>query len=383
MKASLRQRCNYSLDTLVRTEVTFGGRTWSAFQVCGCTGLELAVLLAMGLLVYRGLSPWVMGAIIGAAIATFYAVVYATKIITGEERLTYYHHEIAVAATGALIAWALGQPVAAYLDATVLGVGAFLACGRVGCLMVGCCHGRPHRWGVRYRREHAAAGFPAHYVGVRLFPIQVVESLWVAGAVIVGAAMVLRGAPYGAAMAWYVVVYDIGRFGFEFVRGDSERAFPADFSEGQWTALALTWLVGAAELAGLLPFRGWHLAVAAGLALTMLLVAARRRSQADGRHRLLRAQHVEDVAAAITAPAHGDVVRVAVTSLGYRISAGELVAGGRHLRHYTVSGHNAPLSGEVAATLIKLICDLQPGAGGFEILGGTRGAVHLVAYSAE
>ena len=30
-----------------------------------------------------------------------------------------------------------------YLDATALGLGAFLACGRVGCTLAGCCHGRP------------------------------------------------------------------------------------------------------------------------------------------------------------------------------------------------------------------------------------------------
>ena len=35
--------------------------------------------------------------------------------------------------------------VAAGLDAAVLGIGAFLAFGRIGCLNAGCCHGRPAR----------------------------------------------------------------------------------------------------------------------------------------------------------------------------------------------------------------------------------------------
>src|SRR5439155_22019386 len=97
-----------------------------------------------------------------------------------------YHHEIDVMINAALLLWLLGQPLLPYLDLTILGIGMFLACGRVGCLMVGCCHGRPHSWGVRYKQEHADAGFAPYYVGVRLFPIQAVESLWVLSIVIVG-----------------------------------------------------------------------------------------------------------------------------------------------------------------------------------------------------
>jgi prolipoprotein diacylglyceryltransferase len=40
------------------------------------------------------------------------------------------------------------EPIIPYLDVTILVIGIFLVCGRIGCLMVGCCHGKPHRWGV-------------------------------------------------------------------------------------------------------------------------------------------------------------------------------------------------------------------------------------------
>lgn len=106
------------------------------------------------------------------AVIIFLGMVMATKIITGEERLSYCDHEIVIMVVAALFLWLTHQPILFYLDITILGIGTFLFCGRIGCLMVGCCHGRPYHWGVCYRPEHAAVGFPPYYVGVRLFPIQ-------------------------------------------------------------------------------------------------------------------------------------------------------------------------------------------------------------------
>src|SRR5215471_17085213 len=173
-----------NLNRLARTETRVLTRSLPAFQVCGYTGLGLAVLLAIVLTRYLGLSPITMILIVAASVPTFLGLVMATKIITGEERIIYYHHEIAVVLAAALLLLLLRRPILPYLDLTILGVGTFLAFGRVGCFMVGCCHGRPNRWGVSYSAGHAAAGFTHFYVGVRLFPIQLVESLWVAAVVL-------------------------------------------------------------------------------------------------------------------------------------------------------------------------------------------------------
>src|SRR5690349_9699097 len=132
------------LDRLVRAEIRVFGKRRAAFQVCGLTGVALAVTLAMLLVSHQGLSHWVMGALILSAVITFFLVVMITKIITGEEKIIYYHHEIAVMVAGGILLWVLGKPIFPYLDIMILGVGLFLACGRVGCLMVGCCHGRLH-----------------------------------------------------------------------------------------------------------------------------------------------------------------------------------------------------------------------------------------------
>jgi prolipoprotein diacylglyceryltransferase len=371
---------NETIDRLVRPTIHTRRRSYSTFQLCGCIGLELAVLLALGLVLFRGGSPWVMGAIIGAAIATFYALAFATKIVSGEEQLIYYHHEIAVMCVAALLLWALGQPPLAYLDATLLGIGAFLTCGRVGCLMVGCCHGRPSRWGVCYRAEHADGGFPRYYVGVRLFPIQAVESLWVFAAVVIGSLMILRGAAPGAALAWYIVVYDLGRFCFEFARGDTDRAYYAGFSEGQWISLALTWLVVGLGLAQALPFQRWHAVAAVGLALAMLIITLRRRRQGGNTYQLRLPGHVCEIAAAL---APGDAAaQVHCTSQGIQISAGRVDDGVQRTYHYAVSRRQGTLSEAEARTIGKVIAGLAHLDSSIELVRGGQGVFHFVASTA-
>src|SRR5437879_5906393 len=93
---------NNNLDKLVRPHIRLLHRLLPTFQVCGYTGLALAVLLSMTLVIYQNLSSSVMLAIILAAVLTFFAQAIITKIITGEEDLVYYRHEIAVMTVAAL-----------------------------------------------------------------------------------------------------------------------------------------------------------------------------------------------------------------------------------------------------------------------------------------
>ncbi|HEV3050131.1 MAG TPA: prolipoprotein diacylglyceryl transferase family protein, partial [Longimicrobium sp.] len=389
----LRDPLNRRMDALVRPHLRVLGRVRSSFQVCGYTGLALAVAVGAGLTLYRGLSLAVLAAVVATACATFFALAMATKIVVGEERLIYYHHEIAILAMVTLVLRLLGQPVLAYLDVTLLGVGTFLLCGRVGCFMVGCCHGRPHSFGVRYRHEHADAGFARPFVGVRLFPIQLVESAWVLTTVTVGVAMVLRGAAPGEALAWYVVVYDVGRFGFEFARGDASRPYRAGFSEGQWTSLLLMLVVVVAEVRGAIPLRPWHLAAAAGMIGTMAVVAVYRRLRRDARHRLLSAAHIREVAEAVDVlDAHGGsaaphsggrgLVNVAGTSAGILFSTGRNWQPGGEVRHYTLSAADGHLRAADARMLADLLLRLRhPGRDG-QIVHGREGVFHLIVRHA-
>lgn len=374
-------RINSLLDSLARPNIRVVHWRPSAFVVCGCTGLLLATASGVLLVRYQDLSVGILGAIVLTAVATFLALAMITKIVIGDEQLIYYHHEVAILLAVTLLLALLGEPVLPYLDVTILGVGTFLFCGRVGCFMVGCCHGRPHRWGVRYRPEHAEAGFTPYYVGIRLFPIQLVESTWVLLTVVVGTGLLLDGAPAGAALAWYVIVYDVGRFCFEFVRGDPARPYRAGFSEGQWTSLLLMLVVVGAELAGAIPTHAWHLVVTACVILVMITVAVHRHH--DSRHRLLNPNHVDELVDAIErirrprrdGAAHIDVV---TTSAGLRMSVGQTETTAGTVRHYTLSTSARPLSDPEARSVADLIALLRHRPGRTDLLPGSAGIFHLV-----
>jgi prolipoprotein diacylglyceryltransferase len=369
------------LDLLARPEIRVAHHPVSAFHVCGSVGLLLGVGLGVALTSHRDLSLGVLAAIVLIAVATFLALATITKIVLREEQLIYYHHEVAILGTVTVLLALLGEPVLPYLDVTILGVGTFLFCGRVGCFMVGCCHGRPCRRGVRYRAEHAEAGFTPYYVGVRLFPIQLVESAWVLATVAVGVWLVLGGAVPGAALAWYVIVYDVGRFCLEFGRGDPARPYRAGFSEGQWTSLLLMLVVVGAELAGAMPVHLWHLA-ATGLVITAMVAVAIRR---DTRYRLLNPNHVKELADGLdllgTRARDGRHVDLVSTSTGLRFSAGQLETDDGPVHHYALSTSDGTLSESDARTVAGLIGLVHHHEVPGKVWPGRAGVFHVLVPS--
>lgn len=393
----LNEKFNIDLDKLPFSKVYIFHRYLSVFQVCGCLGLALAILLSMVLIMYQGLALWIMPWGVLAVVATFFALVMLTKIITGDEKIINYHHEIGVIIAVAFTLWLSNQPILPYLDVTILGIGTFLVCGRIGCFMVGCCHGRPHHWGVCYRQEHAEAGFTPYYVNVQLFPVQLVESLWVLGIVIVGSAFVLSGQLPGEALAWYIITYDLGRFCFEFLRGDPERPYYLGFSQPQWISLILMLAVIVAELNGVLPFHSWHLAATAALGVTMIVVALRRRYDKSAKFQLLHPQHVREVAEALALVSDRATdasailrqnskpveIHVGCTSFGIRISAGQIENFVEHVQHLTLSSEKRELTEEAAKILFDLILLLKPHTGPREIIKRKHGVFHLLLHHSE
>ena len=371
---------NSCLDRLVRPDISILRRTWPSFQVCGYIGLVLAILLAMTLVIYQHLSPLIMLGIILAAVLTFFAQAIITKIILGEEDLVYYRHEIAVMSVAAFLLWLLHQPILPYLDATLLGVGIFLACGRIGCMMVGCCHGRPYHWGVCYREEHARAGFASYLVGIRLFPSQALESLWVMCIVLVGILLVLTGHKPGTAFAWYVVTYDIGRFYSEFMRGDLERPYMLGFSEAQWISVLLLCIVVYGEVAGLLPFQWWHVLAASVVICTMIVVNLRRRFQSVSMYRLLHPYHIKEIAGVLKRVSH-DIsagIQVERTSLGIQLSYSYIKSETGEFYHYTFSHSSGDMAEDAARVIAKLIMQLKHHRGRNRIVRSRPGIFHLL-----
>jgi prolipoprotein diacylglyceryltransferase len=361
------------------TLVLFGRRVHS-FRACGVMGLLLATALAITLTAFAGLSQAVVAGLLATGLLTFLVLAMATKVLTGNETLIYYHHEIAILLCAAGVLSAFGLPVLPYLDLNALWLGVFLACGRGGCLMVGCCHGRPHHWGVRYSDAHVAEGFPDCYVGVRLFPVQALESLVVLSIVAAGAWLFLQGRAPGTVLSTYVVTYSLARIWLEELRGDGARPYWGRFSEAQWTSMALIAATLFGEWQGRLPWSGWHFAVGLGAAVSMGVLSSTRRA----RRAVLRPRHATEVAGILKTLASSEGrVSVRRTSLSIGISTQSL---GR-LRDaravlYSLSRVDRRLTPGEARALAGLITNLACARGGAELRPelqpGHHGVFHLI-----
>jgi hypothetical protein len=288
----------------------------------------------------------------------------------------YYHHEIAVLGVCAATAVLLGGPVLVYLDATALGIGAFLVFGRVGCFMVGCCHGRPHRWGVRYTcaHAHASESLPVALVGVRLFPVQLAEALIAAGIVAAGLALVAAGAP-GDAFAWYVGAYAAARFFLELARGDIARPHWRGFSQPQWLSLGCAGAVAVLAAAGIVAWHAWDASIVV-IAASMVFLALHRHSRGADARGAVDPRHVHEFVAAVLATATGSgPIQTARTSRGIRISGGT--------SHVTLSGDAAPISPMLARRLGGYAMGALEAPGRPEVVAAEDGVFHVVAAPAR
>ncbi len=381
------------------------GKRCLAFKLCGYTGFLLSFVQSFVLVRHLGLSQLTLLGITGTVILTFYALMMITKILANGEVIIYYHHEIAVIATSAVFLRLTKQPVLPYLDVVVLGLGVFLACGRIGCLMVGCCHGRPCRWGVRYGSDHADAGFPRDLVGVRLFPIQAVESALALCIVTAGWLLLLGRHQPGSVLVWYVIAYGCGRFCLEFFRGDAGRPYLWGFSEAQWISVILALAVSIGASARILPASKWHWIIPASFGIVMVLLAAWRLLDRARRFELLHPHHLREIIGALNHLDHSFsgvsfdgksrryAIHVAETSRGYRFSVGETIATSGPVKHYSVSNSNGVLSVRAVRTLARLISSLQGRPTSCALVEGNAGVFHILlnvagrfpqkAYSSE
>jgi prolipoprotein diacylglyceryltransferase len=366
------------LTRWLRPQLVLFRRPICAYQVWGVAGLLCAIPLAADLSLRRGLELPIVGSLLAGAIATFFGLVMAIKIVTGRETIVYYQHEIAILAEVALLGRLLGRPVLPYLDISAIAVGCFLAFGRIGCLMVGCCHGRPARAGILYGLSHAKAGFSFDFVGVPLLPVQAIESAWVFLIVAADSVWMARGSRPGEAFAAYVAAYAVERFILEYWRGDPHRPYWKGSSTAQWISAVSAALVMRAEFGGRLPFHYWHVAVAAVLAGLVVWNAYR---DTDAR-RLRDARHIGEIAAALSGLGAADPaavnIPVARTSLGICISHGTLRSAAGASDHYTFSRQSPSLTPEQARELATLTRRLRGHSHACLVSRGVTGAWHLV-----
>ncbi len=360
----------------------------SAFRICGCTGLGLGIIAALVLAWHSRLSLGVIMLMAPAGSAASFLLVIATIAVVGGERWVFYHHALAVTGTLVLLLRGLRQPILPYLDVAAVSLAVLLACGRVGCFLVGCCHGKPSGWGIRYGAEHVAAGFPSDLAGVCLLPVQAVEGLWVVVVAVVGGVMIWQRTAPGSPLSWCLIAYGGGRFAFEFARGDRDRLHLWGLSEAQWTSLLLMSFVSACQLVHWLPFAAWQFAAVLAWALVALAFSLSQHGQPMLR-RLSGPNHVREVAFALDHlsaarrfhPADAERVRLQQTSEGIRISASRITIPGGACLLYTLSNAEGEMDLETARALACLIGRLRHPDFRIGLIAGKPGIFHLIMHS--
>ena len=208
-------RINALLDRLPRTNVYLTGAESPAFRAVGVTGFHLAVLTVIGGALLRSLpvSTAVVVALVCAA--SFFVWALLRRAITGYETLVLFEHVWFAGATVVAVLWLLHAPLLPWLDVLAVALAVFLAAGRVGCAVAGCCHGHPSRIGIRYPEDHPVP----RVAGIRVFPVPLIESAGLLVIALAGAAALPWEAP-GAVLVWAMAAYAVLRFGMEALRGD-------------------------------------------------------------------------------------------------------------------------------------------------------------------
>lgn len=109
-------------------------------------------------------------------------------------------------------------------------------CGKFGCLLAGCCHGKAcsPAVGIVFTNVHSQSP-----LNTPLYPVQIYDLI------IIGVAGIFlfwyrdKKRLSGNLMPIYVLLYGTGRFITEFFRGDSARGFIGNLSQSQWFSIGL------------------------------------------------------------------------------------------------------------------------------------------------
>ena len=110
----------------------------------------------------------------------------------------------------------------------------FHAFGRIGCFLTGCCYGvESHNCGIAFTHSEIAPN------GVPLFPVQLLGSALEFILFVLVIIYERRHHKEGKAIFFYLLVYSVGRFFVEFLRGDAARGIVLGVSTSQWVSMII------------------------------------------------------------------------------------------------------------------------------------------------
>lgn len=130
-------------------------------------------------------------------------------------------------------------PVLAVFDASAAGVAFGMGLGRLGCLMAGCCYGKPTHsaLGIVFTDPvaHRISGTP---LGIPLYPTQVLQAVdgFLLSAFLVW--VFLRRRWDGQVLALFCILSGLSRVGWEFLR-DDRRGFWGALATSQWIGIGM------------------------------------------------------------------------------------------------------------------------------------------------
>lgn len=293
-------RLNAWLDGLPRPALFRACCPQPAFLSFGAAGYHAALAVTLGLGLFAGRSVLALLSLSVVCAGSFFGWALLRRLLFGRESYVLLEHLWVALGATAGVSLLLREPVLPSLDVVSLGVATFLVFGRVGCTFAGCCHGLPSSVGLVYGDDHARGGFSRHLVGVRLFPVQILEAIGLA-AIALSGAVALPWAPPGRVFCWVLIAYAVLRFGVEALRGDP-RPRLWGLSQARWMAIAqASFAVLLLERSSPMTPARWA-AVAIVSAAVLALVVARARDSAR-RDRLLASAHVAEVRALVRSAA--------------------------------------------------------------------------------
>lgn len=124
-------------------------------------------------------------------------------------------------------------------DCAAPSIALFHGFGRVGCFLGGCCYGIEWEHGITFTNSIVESAN-----GVPRFPVQLCEAGFEFALFAVLSLFLYKDRFKGKLLAMYLLIYPVGRFIFEFLRGDEYRGFLLGLSTSQLISIVV--FVGAA-----------------------------------------------------------------------------------------------------------------------------------------
>jgi phosphatidylglycerol:prolipoprotein diacylglycerol transferase len=157
-------------------------------------------------------------------------------ILNITEGFVVYGGIIGGIAAGYIYCWRKKINFLQHMDVFVPCIALAQGFGRIGCLLAGCCYGEEtHGWfGITFRHSEFAPN------DVKLVPTQIMESLFCFSLFFALLYVARKYRPqHGVIAGLYLLMYSLGRFGIEFLRGDLIRGQYGLLATSQWIAIGV------------------------------------------------------------------------------------------------------------------------------------------------